>query len=98
MKKNKRYWISLNPETKKVFYDTLNGELDEARMLSMDITKTFPMIRLTLEMPAKDIRMASILKPGILNPEDFDLYKNKGIHVVVVVQYGDIISAYQELY
>ncbi len=88
-------WFAVTQQTEEVLDRILGIDLTLAKIQSLS-KPDWPTIKLTMNMGAADLRRASILSPGTIDPTDFDLYKYNGIRLVLLIQAGDIISGYQE--
>ncbi len=91
----KRIWININDAN--LWLDNLLGqELYQTKIDSLALSKNIYSIKLSVEYDAKSIRRSSVFDPQMIDPERFDLYKEKGLRLMVMVQYGDVISCYLE--
>ncbi len=100
MREKLREWFRINPETLDQFDSILGEELTSAKIKTLALTNElngdYPMIKLVATLTAANIRRVSILAPGILAADGFDLGGYHQTSFVVFIQSGNIISAYQE--
>ncbi len=93
-----RVWYPLTEEVIDSVEVIYGESLLEAKIKSLDLNskENYPKVRVVASLKADNIRRVSILAPGILSANGFDLYQNKESQFSVIVQYGDIISMYQD--
>ncbi len=96
---NDRQWVEMSPESKALLYSLREEVIGQTLRDSIDRYRDDPLrtiTKLTLSISAANIRRWYIEMPGTVDPSDFDLYKTKELRIVLFIQAGDIISAYQE--
>ncbi len=96
---NTREWLVLTPETVDHFEAILGKDLIQAKIKSLvDTKQDYPMVKMIAGLSAVSLRKASILAPGIIPIDEYDLYGYNGIRFILYIQDGVVISAYQENY
>ncbi len=93
-----RVWYPLMDEVIDSLESIYGESLLEAKIKSLDLNakEDYPKVRVIANLKADNIRRVSILAPGILSANGFDLYGYKESQFNVIIQHGDIISMYQD--
>ena len=90
-----RIWVDVNSANDWV-NELLGHELHQTKIDSLTKQNVYS-IKLSVEYDAASLRRSYVFDPTMGGVERFDLYKSKGIRIVVMVQYGEVISVYLEL-
>ncbi len=94
--KNERIWINVK-EADDWLSSILGQKLYEMKIESVSLYSDIRSVKMIFDYTAEQIRKEYVFDPAKINPERFDLYRDKGIRLMVHIQYGEVISGYIEI-